>query len=71
MSIAANISANISTIKERMVAATRRAGRSVETVTLMAVSKTQTAERVREAYEAGLRVFGENRVQICAMRIGI
>jgi len=46
-----------------MVAATRRAGRSVETVTLMAVSKTQTAERVREAYEAGLRVFGENRVQ--------
>jgi len=63
MSIAANISANISTIKERMVAATRRAGRSVETVTLMAVSKTQTAERVREAYEAGLRVFGENRVQ--------
>jgi pyridoxal phosphate enzyme (YggS family) len=29
----------------------------------MAVSKTQAAERVREAYESGLRVFGENRVQ--------
>ena len=29
----------------------------------MAVTKTQTAERIREAYDAGLRLFGENRVQ--------
>jgi pyridoxal phosphate enzyme (YggS family) len=58
-----SIAANISVIQERIVAAARRAGRGVETITLMAVSKTQPPERVREAYETGLRVFGENRVQ--------
>ena len=40
-----------------------RAGRSPEEVALMAVSKTQPPERIREAYAAGLRLFGENRVQ--------
>ena len=58
-----SIASNISVIQERIVAAARRAGRGVETITLMAVSKTQPPERVREAYETGLRVFGENRVQ--------
>ena len=40
-----------------------RAGRSPEEVAWMAVSKTQPPERIREAYAAGLRLFGENRVQ--------
>jgi PLP dependent protein len=40
-----------------------RAGRSVEEITLIGVSKTHPPEAIRTAYEAGLRNFGENRVQ--------
>lgn len=43
--------------------APRRVGRDPDSVTLMAVSKTMPAELVRQAYAAGIRVFGENRVQ--------
>ena len=46
-----------------MNAAARRVGRDPQTIELMAVSKTVPPERIREAYDAGLRVFGENRVQ--------
>jgi pyridoxal phosphate enzyme (YggS family) len=54
---------NIAQVQERIAAATRRANRNPNDVTLMAVSKTFPVERIREAYTAGLRVFGENRVQ--------
>ena len=46
-----------------MAAAARRAGRNLGEVALMAVTKTQPPERIREAYQAGIRLFGENRVQ--------
>ena len=46
-----------------MTAAARRAGRDPQSITLMAVTKTVTAARIREAYHAGMRLFGENRVQ--------
>jgi hypothetical protein len=46
-----------------MAASARRAGRNADEITLMGVSKTLPVERIREAYAAGLRVFGENRVQ--------
>jgi PLP dependent protein len=58
-----SISQNIAAIQERMNATARRAGRLVDDVRLMAVTKTHGPERIREAYEAGLRLFGENRVQ--------
>jgi pyridoxal phosphate enzyme (YggS family) len=58
-----SIVANVSSIRDRIAVATRSAGRSTDDITLMAVAKTQPPERIREAYEAGLRVFGENRVQ--------
>ena len=58
-----SIAANIATIHERVTAAARRAGRNPEEVLLMAVSKTQPPDRIREAYAAGQRLFGENRVQ--------
>ncbi|MGD0163123.1 MAG: YggS family pyridoxal phosphate-dependent enzyme [Candidatus Sulfotelmatobacter sp.] len=58
-----SISENIAAVRERVAAAALRAGRSPNDITLMAVSKTQPPERIREAYNAGLRVFGENRVQ--------
>jgi pyridoxal phosphate enzyme (YggS family) len=57
------IADNIAGVRERIAAAARRSGRSPDDVVLMAVSKTFSAERIREAYAAGLRVFGENRVQ--------
>jgi PLP dependent protein len=50
-------------VHERIAKAARRAGRSVDEVALMAVTKTHPPERIRQAYEAGLRLFGENRVQ--------
>ena len=58
-----SISENIDAVCERVAVAARRAGRRPEEVALMAVSKTHSAERIREAYDAGLRLFGENRVQ--------
>jgi PLP dependent protein len=58
-----SISDNIAAVRERMEAAARRARRLPEEIALMAVTKTHPPERIREAHAAGLRVFGENRVQ--------
>ncbi len=58
-----SIAENIARVRERIAAAARRANRNANEITLMGVSKTFPAERIREAYAAGLRVFGENRVQ--------
>lgn len=58
-----SIPENIAAIQERIAVAARRTGRRPEDVALMAVSKTHPPERIREAYAAGLRLFGENRVQ--------
>ena len=54
---------NIARVQERIVAACGRAGRRPEDVKLIAISKTVPAESIREACEAGLRDFGENRIQ--------
>ena len=64
-----SISANISSVQERIAAAALRAGRNRDDVILMAVSKTQPPERIYEAYGAGLRAFGENRVQEFAGKV--
>ncbi len=58
-----SVTDNIAAIRERIARAAARAGRSPDSITLMAVSKTVEPERIRQAYAAGLRVFGENRVQ--------
>lgn len=58
-----SISENVALVRQRIAAASRRAGRRVDEIALMAVTKTQASEPIREAYEAGLRLFGENRVQ--------
>ena len=54
---------NIAIIRERIETAAGRAGRTAADVLLMAVTKTHAPERIREAHAAGLRLFGENRVQ--------
>jgi pyridoxal phosphate enzyme (YggS family) len=50
-------------VRQHIAAAARTAGRDPAAVTLVAVSKTHGADRVRELLDAGQRVFGENRVQ--------
>ncbi|HVW77998.1 MAG TPA: YggS family pyridoxal phosphate-dependent enzyme [Alloacidobacterium sp.] len=57
------ITQNIETVKAKIVSTCRQAGRPAEEVALMAVSKTHPAEAISAAYAAGLRLFGENRVQ--------
>ena len=54
---------NLARVRDRIDAACHRADRDPAEVRLMGVSKTQSADAVREAYDAGLRLFGENRVQ--------
>jgi len=54
---------NVGAIRQRITAAAHRAGRSANDIALMAVSKTHPPESIREAHAAGLRLFGENRVQ--------
>jgi pyridoxal phosphate enzyme (YggS family) len=58
-----SVRTNLLRIQERMAAAARRAGRRAEEITLIGVSKTHPAEAIRVAYDAGVRHFGENRVQ--------
>lgn len=58
-----SIKENSLRVQERISSAAQRAGRRSEEITLIAVSKTHPAESIREAYSAGLRHFGENRVQ--------
>ena len=54
---------NLARVRERIHAACSRAGRDPGAVRLMAVTKTHGPEVVEEAYAAGIRLFGENRVQ--------
>ena len=58
-----SIAANVAAVRERIARAAARVRRDPDSITLMAVSKTVELSRIREAYAAGLRVFGENRVQ--------
>lgn len=57
------VAENLNAVRERIAKAAARAGRAPESITLVAVTKTISVERIREAIEAGHRVFGENRVQ--------
>lgn len=61
--ILTTIADNLMRLHGRIAAAAQRAGRSAEEITLIGVSKTHPADKIREAFGAGLRHFGENRVQ--------
>jgi pyridoxal phosphate enzyme (YggS family) len=58
-----SVAENLARIREQIAAACQNAGRSESDVALMAVSKVHPAAAIIEAYDAGLRLFGENRVQ--------
>ena len=57
------IARNVEEIRKRIVNACERAGRNPEEVQILAATKTRTPEEIKEAFEAGIRLFGENRVQ--------
>jgi len=57
------VAARLAAVERRIAAACARAGRNRESVRLVGASKQQPAATLREAYDAGLRRFGENRVQ--------
>jgi len=57
------IAARAAAVRERLSRAAARAGRKPHEITLVAVSKTHPPQAVREAHAAGVRDFGENKVQ--------
>ena len=58
-----NIKENVQNILENIKLSAKKAGRNSDEVILLAASKTQPVEKLIEAYDAGIRYFGENRVQ--------
>ena len=57
------VKGNLSIVENRIKSACDRVGRSYGSVTLIAVSKTKPVRMVEEAYEYGIREFGENKAQ--------
>lgn len=62
------VAQRLQAVRERIAAACSRAGRRVEDVRIVAVTKTHSAEAVREAIMAGVDAIGENRVQEAAAK---
>ncbi|MEA4938198.1 MAG: YggS family pyridoxal phosphate-dependent enzyme [Christensenella sp.] len=58
-----SISENIALVREEIALSAARAGRAADEIKLIAVSKYQPTERMLEAFEAGIRDFGENHAQ--------
>lgn len=63
------VSANLVRIRSAIAVAAERSGRDPESVALVGVTKGMPAARVREGIEAGLRIFGENRIQEAVPKI--
>ena len=63
------IGSGIAGVRQRIAAACGRSRRDPRNVRLVAITKTRAANVIAEAYEAGLRDFGENRVQEAAPKI--
>ena len=57
------VAANVAAVRENMKQAADRAGRDIGAVTLVAATKVQTSDTIRNAIQAGITVCGENRVQ--------
>jgi PLP dependent protein len=65
----ASIAENLERVHEQIAQAAAKAGRAVEDIELVAISKTHDAGKVREAIEAGHTLFGESRVQEARVKI--
>ncbi len=60
---------NLARITEAIVSAAAKSGRKPEDISIVAVTKTATVERIAEARDAGVLLFGENRVQDAAVKV--
>jgi len=65
----ASIAENLERVGEQIAQAASKAGRAIDEIELVAISKTHDAEKVREAIEAGQTLFGESRVQEARVKI--
>jgi len=64
-----DLGSRIREIELKISEAARRSGRNAEEVALMAVTKTRSLVEIEKAWDAGIRLFGENRVQEAAIKI--
>src|SRR6266404_6741423 len=64
-----SIAENLERVREQIAQAAAKAGRSVDDIELVAISKTHEAAKVREAIDAGQTLFGESRVQEARIKI--
>ena len=64
-----SLAENLDLIRQRIRAACARVGRDEKSVTLLAVSKTQPPETIREAVDCGQLLFGENKIQEAKAKI--
>jgi PLP dependent protein len=64
------VAENLAAVQARIGAACRKAGREPGEVRLIPVSKSFDSELIREAYAAGARIFGENRIQEAVQKAG-
>ena len=55
---------NLADVEAKIVKACENSGRQRDDVTLIAVSKTKPVETLKDAYDLGVRVFGENKVDV-------
>jgi len=65
----ADIAENLERVRKQIVAASKKSGRNVDDLELVAISKTHDAVKVREAIEAEQSLFGESRVQEARVKI--
>ena len=64
-----SIAENLERVRKQIAHAAAKAGRTVDEIELVAITKTHPAEKVREAIEAGQTLFGERRVQEARVKI--
>ena len=64
-----NVAENLEQVRTQIAAAAKKAGRAMEDIELVAISKTHEAEKVRAAFDAGQQLFGESRVQEARAKI--
>jgi hypothetical protein len=64
-----NVAENLERVRTQIAEAAKKAGRALEQIELVAISKTHEAEKVRAAFDAGQQLFGESRVQEARVKI--
>jgi pyridoxal phosphate enzyme (YggS family) len=64
-----NVADSLERVRSQIAEAAKKSGRSLDSIELIAISKTHEAEKVRAAFDAGQQIFGESRVQEARAKI--